>query len=152
MSENKKRIKKRHLLLFFILLLCVGFLLPEEQIIPVKDAVVNDWNHATFWYEPWGKSGVHKGIDIFATQGQTVLSTSYGIEIHTGTLGFGGNVAVVLGPKWRLHYYAHMQDGSVTSKKWLAKNEIIGAVGDAGDAQYKAPHLHYSIVTLIWYL
>lgn len=81
MPENKKRIKKRHILLFFVLVLCVGFLFPEEQIIPVQDAATNDWNHNTFWYEPWGKSGVHKGIDVFAKQGQAVLSSSYGLVL-----------------------------------------------------------------------
>lgn len=151
MSENKKRIKKRHILLFFVLLLCAGFLLPEKQIIPVQNAVANDWNHNTFWYEPWGRSGVHKGIDIFAMPGQTVLSSSYGLVIYKGALGIGGNVAVVLGPKWRLHYYAHMQDDSVTTKKWLAKGEVLGAVGNTGNASGKAPHLHYSIVSLIPY-
>lgn len=47
MSENKKRIKKRHVLLFFFVL-CVGFLLPEEQIIPVQGAAKNDCNLDTF--------------------------------------------------------------------------------------------------------
>lgn len=151
MSENKKRIKKRYVLLFFVLVLLVGLLLPEEQIIPVYGAASNDWNHNTFWYEPWGKSGVHKGIDIFAKQGQAVISSTYGLVIFNGTLGIGGNVVIVLGPKWRLHYYAHMQTGSVTTQRWLSKGEVLGAVGDTGNAQGKAPHLHYSIVTLIPY-
>jgi len=151
MFSKFKRFKKRYLLFFFLLTLVVGFLLPEKQIIPVQAATTNDWNHNTFWYEPWGKSGVHKGIDIFAAQGQAVLSSSYGLVIYTGTLSIGGNVVVVLGPKWRLHYYAHMQDGSMTKKKWLAKGEVLGVVGDTGNAQGKAPHLHYSIVTLIPY-
>ena len=68
---------------FFVL--CVGFLLPEEQIIPVQGAAKNDCNLDTFWYEPWGKSGVYKGIDIFESHGQAVFSSSYGLVICTGT-------------------------------------------------------------------
>lgn len=59
----------------------------------------------------------------------------------------GGNVSIVLGPKWRLHYYAHMLSSSTTTKRLLAKGEVVGAVGNTGNA----PHLHYSIVTLIPY-
>jgi len=152
MSENKKRIKKRHIMsLLFLLVLLIGFMLPEEQIIPVQGAVINDWNQNTFWYEPWGRSGVHKGIDIFAQLGQAVISSSYGLVVYQSTLGRGGNVAVVLGPKWRIHYYAHMQNGSVTTQKWLAKGEVVGEVGDTGNAKGKSPHLHYSIVSLIPY-
>ena len=46
-------------------LLIIGLLIPEKIMIPVQGATPKDWNHNTFWYEPWGKSGVHKGIDIF---------------------------------------------------------------------------------------
>lgn len=63
----------------------------------------------------------------------------------------GGNVSIVLGSKWRLHYYAHMLSFSTTTKRLLAKGEVVGAVGNTGNAQGKAPHLHYSIVTLIPY-
>ena len=52
----------------------------------------------------------------------------------------GGNVSIVLGPKWRLHYYAHMLSSSTTTKRLLAKGEVVGAVGNTGNAQGKAPH------------
>ncbi|HIE02261.1 MAG TPA: hypothetical protein EYP59_18605 [Thiotrichaceae bacterium] len=40
--------------------------MPEKLVIPVMGAKTTGWNHQTFWYEAWGRSGVHKGIDIFA--------------------------------------------------------------------------------------
>ncbi len=46
--------------------LMIGYLLPGEIVMPVKGATSHDWYKASFWYEPWGSSGVHKGIDIFA--------------------------------------------------------------------------------------
>lgn len=39
---------------------------PNHPRIPVRAASRADWNPATFWHERWGRSGVHKGIDIFA--------------------------------------------------------------------------------------
>ena len=128
-----------------------GYLLPETLIIPDKDATTSDWNHATFWYEPWGTSGVHKGIDIFAQQGQAVISSTYGITVYKGKLGIGGNVVIILGPKWRLHYYAHLRDTSISDSVWIHSGEKIAEVGNSGNAVGKPSHLHYSIATLLPY-
>jgi len=81
---------------FFVL--CVGFLLPEEQIIPVQGAAKNDCNLDTFWYEPWGKSGVYKGIDIFASHGQAVFAQVMVWLFVLVLFAIGGNVSIVLGP------------------------------------------------------
>ncbi len=50
-------------------LLIAWAVLPEWPRIPVEGASARDWNPRTFWFEPWGRSGVHKGIDIFARSG-----------------------------------------------------------------------------------
>lgn len=63
----------------------------------------------------------------------------------------GGNVVLILGPKWRLHYYAHLQAIKTFALTWAGKGEIIGTVGTTGNAVVKQPHLHYSIITLIPY-
>ena len=55
------------------LLLALGLLLPEGRQVPVQGADSNDWHPQTFWYHPWGQSGVHKGVDIFAASGTPVL-------------------------------------------------------------------------------
>ena len=89
--------------------LLAGFVLPERLAIPVQGASEQDWNHHTFWHEPWGKSGVHKGIDIFSNAGTPVISSTYGVVVFKGKIRLGGNVIAVLGPKWRVHYYAHLQ-------------------------------------------
>lgn len=59
---------------------------------------------------------------------------------------------LTLGPKWRLHYYAHLADIKTSSFSWLSRAENIGTVGSSGNAIGKPPHLHYSIITLIPYL
>jgi len=132
--------------------LLVGFLLlPQNMVIPVKGATKSSWNPKTFWHDGWGKSGVHKGIDIFAAQGQSVLSSTYGMVVYSGTLALGGNVVVVLGPKWRLHYYAHLKKSDVGALNLVGRGEKIGEVGTTGNAATTPPHLHYAILTLIPY-
>lgn len=57
------------LCLTLVAVVAVGFLLPERIRIPVAGATARDWNPQSFWFEPWGASGVHKGIDIFGKKG-----------------------------------------------------------------------------------
>ena len=128
-------------------------LLPETLIFPVKGATGSDWNHHTFWQSPWSQSGVHKGIDIFAPEGTHVIAATYGIVLYSGELGRGGNVVAVLGPKWRIHYYAHLAQITTEFARFVGTTDIIGSVGRSGNAKHKPPHLHYSIVSvfpLIW--
>ena len=125
-----------------------GLLLPESASIPVEGASARDWNPKSFWYEPWGISGVHKGIDIFAPQGKKVLAATPGIVIYRGQLGQGGSVVAVLGPKWRIHYYAHLS-GYASSPLLVSKGTPVGAVGTSGNAVGKAPHLHYTVFSLV---
>ena len=84
-------------------IIIAGLLLPQSAVIPVQNATAKDWNPYSYWFYPWGKSGVHKGIDIFAKQGTPVLTAVSGVVIFTGNIDMGGNVVAVLGPKWRIH-------------------------------------------------
>jgi len=143
--------KTKAISLIFICILLIGFVLPENLLIPVKGATAKDWNQNTFWYEPWGRSGEHKGIDIFSTIGRPVLSSTYGIVLYRGKIELGGNVIVVLGPKWRVHYYAHLGETKVAAGSWVSTSEVMAVIGDSGNAKGKQPHLHYSILTLVPY-
>lgn len=132
-------------------ILALGLLLPERGVIPVYHATPNDWNSKSFWYAPWGKSGVHKGVDIFAKQGTPVLSSVDGIVIFTGNIDMGGNVIAVLGSKWRIHYYAHLATIDTNPLRWVSHGKVIATVGSSGNAVGKPPHLHYSVLSLIPY-
>jgi len=119
--------------------------------MPVKGASANSYNASSFWYYPWGKSVTHKGVDIFAKEGTGVTSSVSGLVLYTGQISMGGNIVVILGPKWRIHYYAHLKEIKASTFSWASKDEVIGSVGTSGNAKGKPPHLHYSIVTLIPY-
>lgn len=136
---------------FLAVILALGLCIPERGMIPVQNATAKDWNSHSFWYSPWGKSGVHKGIDIFAKKGTSVLSSTSGLVIFTGNLSMGGNVVGVLGPKWRVHYYAHLAKVDTQTLSLVSLGDSIGAVGDTGNAIGKPPHLHYSVVSLAPY-
>ena len=131
--------------------LFLGFLVPEDFKNPVSKSKKSDYNQNSFWYYPWGKSVTHKGVDIFAGKGTQLRSSTPGIILFSGQIEIGGEVVLILGPKWRLHYYAHL-DSITTTNFSLVYHSPIGTVGNSGNASGKAPHLHYSIVTLIPYI
>jgi peptidoglycan LD-endopeptidase LytH len=139
------------LLLFILLIGISGLLLPQRFSNPVTGASKSSYNPQSFWYYPWGRSVTHKGVDIFANSGTDVVASTSGLILYSGQIDMGGNVVLVLGPKWRLHYYAHLEAIHTSPFKWVRRNEPIGAVGTSGNAAGKPPHLHYSILTPIPY-
>ncbi len=154
MLKTLQRWYRRFVIAAFLLFLLLvgGFCLPENTVNPVKDAHPNDWHPRSFWYYPWGVSGVHRGVDIFATYDQPVLAATGGIVISTAERSLGGQTLTILGPKWRLHYYAHLSRRDVHWGQFVRAGTAIGGVGTSGNASGKAPHLHYAIITLIPYV
>lgn len=140
---------KKCALFIFTCILALGLLLPVRGVVPVQNVTNKDWNPYSYWYFPWGKSGVHKGIDIFAKAGTPVLASTSGLVLFKGNFEQGGNVVAVLGPKWRLYYYAHLQETNVHFLDWVNQGEAIGRVGTTGNAAGKPAHLHFSVMTLI---
>lgn len=145
------RILKFGVLLVLSIIL-LGLIVPQRFSMPVENATRADYNPNTFWFYPWGKSITHKGVDIFANEGRNLYPATPGLVIYSGKLGRGGNVILILGPKWRFHYYAHLKECNVESLNWVSKNRKIGKVGSSGNAAGKPPHLHYSIITPLPYV
>lgn len=130
----------------------LGLVWPQCLIMPVEGATKADYHPESFWYYPWGKSVTHKGVDVFAKEGTNVYSATSGLVLYSGNLSRGGNVILVLGPKWRIHYYAHLKESKTSLFSRANRGEVIGSVGTTGNAVGKPAHLHYTIVTLIPYM
>ncbi|MCB1044200.1 MAG: M23 family metallopeptidase [Acidobacteria bacterium] len=130
-------------------LLLIGLLVPGGAQIPVQGATSADWNPDSFWYEPWGTSGVHKGVDIFAQQGTPVVAASSGWIMNVADTPKAGKTVLVLGPKWRFYDYAHLHAIHVTKGSWLSKGDVLGEVGNTGNAAGKAPHLHFAVFSMV---
>ncbi len=145
--------KKRNFISLFILAtFVIGLLIPQNLQMPVLGATMADFNPKSFWYYPWGKSITHKGVDIFAKKGTEIKSSTIGLVLFAGEISMGGKFILILGPKWRLHYYAHLDQSKISPLSFVGKKTVIATVGTSGNAVGKAPHLHYSIYTLIPYV
>ena len=138
----------RKTLAILLFIFSFGFVLPEQRQLPVDNATAKDWHPDSFWYYPWGRSGVHKGIDIFANEGTAVRASTGGFVLYSGSIKMGGNVVLMLGPKWRFHYFAHLKDSHNHRIGFVDAGDKIGAVGTSGNAAGKPAHLHYSIRSL----
>ena len=134
-----------------ILIFLLGLFLPQKMILPVEKATKADYHPNSFWYYPWGTSGTHKGVDIFAKSGTPVLAATSGFVINCGNIKKGGNYVLILGPKWRFTYYAHLKE--ITTRRWqfVKKSSVIGSVGTTGNAAGKPPHLHFTLFTALPY-
>ncbi|HSG39406.1 MAG TPA: M23 family metallopeptidase [Thermoanaerobaculia bacterium] len=88
----------------------------------------------------------HKGIDIAAPRYTPIRSATEGVIEFKGMRGLGGQIVNVIGPGGYKHYYAHLEDfGAQAIGDWVEAGEIIGYIGNSGNAAISGPHLHYGI-------
>jgi murein DD-endopeptidase MepM/ murein hydrolase activator NlpD len=144
-----KLTRPRYALILLLLLTALETLTPPSTFIqPVTGATRRDWHPRTFWYSPWGRSGVHKGIGIFARHGTPVVAAQSGLVLYSGQLALSGNVVLTLTPRGWLHYHAHLDAIRAEPGQWLPAGAPVGTVGASGNAAGKPAHLHYSVITL----
>jgi murein DD-endopeptidase MepM/ murein hydrolase activator NlpD len=90
----------------------------------------------------------HNAIDITAARNTPVLAATDGQIIRLFQSERGGITLYQLGTDNRtVYYYAHLEryaDG-ITEKRFARRGEIIGYVGDSGNAGRDNCHLHFSI-------
>ena len=117
--------------------------LPTENSLPSplpEQHLTDTWGAA----RSQGRS--HEGIDIFAARGTPIRATTQGIVSKVGENTLGGRVVVVVGPGGAGHYYAHLEDyADISPNDWVNAGDIIGYVGDSGNAKGTPPHVHYGI-------
>lgn len=114
---------------------------PNSLPSPITGAHLTDtWGAA----RSGGRS--HEGIDIFAPRGTPIHSTTPGIVRKVGINTLGGNIVSILGPGRVGHYYAHLEAfADIEPGDWVEAGDVIGYVGDSGNAKGTPPHVHYGI-------
>ena len=92
-------------------------------------------------------SGWHHGDDIFAPLGAPILSVASGTVFSVGWNKVGGNRLWLRDGQGNLFYYAHLSAFSPLSVNGNKVNagDVVGFVGNTGDAQGTPYHLHFEI-------
>lgn len=101
--------------------------------------------------DKWGASrggGVrrHKGIDIHARKGTPVVALSDGRIVERAHTPIGGKTLWLKasGQPWKA-YYAHLDKQFVKEGQYVRKGQVIGTVGNTGNARTTPSHLHFGV-------
>lgn len=119
--------------------------MPNSLAIPVARVQARELQDT--WGASRSRGRLHEGIDIMAPRGTKVFSATEGLIADLRNNNLGGKVVWILGPGGSWHYYAHL-DGHKRGLKVgdaVKKGQLIGYVGNSGNARHTAPHLHYGI-------
>lgn len=121
--------------------------MPLPKRLPIPVAGVTRTQLTDTWGAARSAGRRHEGIDILAPRGTVVKSTTHGMVGNLQSNRLGGNVVWILGPSGSWHYYAHLdkQKRGLNVGDHVRPGDVIGYVGNSGNARYTASHLHYGI-------
>ncbi len=101
------------------------------------------------WDDARSGGRTHEGIDIFAVRGAIIATPTEAVVTKITNQGLGGVQVWTVNPGNERFYYAHLS--SVFPKlevgDILDSGDIIGFVGNTGNALGASPHLHLGIYT-----
>jgi len=125
----------------------IDFIASRKLLIPVVGVTASQLQDTFSQSRSEGRR--HDAIDIIAPQGTQVLATTDGSILKLFRSDRGGITLYELDPSGKyVYYYAHLlgyADG-VTEGKQLRRGEVIGYVGDTGNAAPGQFHLHFAIL------
>lgn len=116
---------------------------------PAQNGKTCPVNGAVSFRDTWGapRSGgrTHQGVDMMANRGVPLVAIEDGIVAKIGNGGLGGKTVWLRSDTGHSYYYAHL-DGwaaGLSVGDRLDVGELLGYVGNTGNAAYTAPHLHF---------
>lgn len=121
--------------------------MPPPSSLPIPVSGVEPAHLADTWGAARDGDRSHEGIDVFAERGTPVTSTTRGVVGAVREGGLGGRQVWVRGPGLENHYYAHLDDWAegLVAGDVVLPGDVLGYVGDSGNARGTSPHLHYGI-------
>jgi len=101
----------------------------------------------TFGAEREGGKRTHQGTDLFDKKGTKIFSVCSGTVEKLGWNRLGGERVGIRGRDGNYYYYAHLD--SINRELWIGKKisqgELLGTMGNTGDAITTPDHLHFGI-------
>jgi murein DD-endopeptidase MepM/ murein hydrolase activator NlpD len=109
--------------------------------------VAGEHNFVDTFGAPRADVPVHVGNDIFASFGTPVVAVADGRLYRVGTLKISGNRLWLRDKKGYRYFYCHLSDFAAAAYNGadVHAGEVIGFVGNTGDAEPTPPHLHFEV-------
>lgn len=85
----------------------------------------------------------HEGIDIFAPRATPVVAVVDGTAVVRHS-NLGGNTVWLRG-EGKSFYYAHLHGAAIDGRERVDAGDVLGFVGNTGNAVTAPPHLHFGI-------
>jgi len=94
------------------------------------------------WGAPRSGGRSHEGVDMFAAHGTPLYAIEDG-TIRTSDSSLGGVSVHITGASGDAFYYAHLSTRTVVTGQRVRTGDVIGGVGNTGNARSTPPHLHF---------
>lgn len=90
---------------------------------------------------------LHQGTDVFAAEGTPLVAIERGVLVRVGTDVLGGTKLWLIGASGTRYFYAHLSAFAlgVVEGKAVEVGELVGFVGNSGNARGTSPHLHFEV-------
>ncbi len=96
--------------------------------------------------DPRSDGRIHEGLDIMAPLGAPIVSPTEAVVIRVGNGDSAGNYVYTANPGDETFAYMHLDEiADIDEGDELKKGDLIGYVGNTGNASGGATHLHFEI-------
>lgn len=117
----------------------------EDVPIPILFGIAQK-NLSPNFGDPRSGGRVHEGLDIMAPLGAPIVSPTEAVVLRTGTGASSGKYVYTANPGGETFAYMHLDEiADIDEGDELDKGELIGYVGNTGNASGGATHLHFEI-------
>lgn len=117
---------------------------PDNYLFPLQGP---SYFVDTYGADREGGARSHQGTDLFDKKGTPIFNVCDGTVEKLGWNRLGGERVGVRGNDGNYYYYAHLDkiNTDLTIGQRITKGELIGTMGNTGDAITTPDHLHFGI-------
>lgn len=96
--------------------------------------------------DPRSDGRTHEGLDIMAVSGTPIVSPTDAVVMKTGSGDSSGNFVYTANPGGETFAYMHLDTiADISEGDVLSPGDVIGYVGNTGNASGGAAHLHFEV-------